>query len=141
MNKVDPAELFKKYPHIGKKITSQWGTKQCRELMMELINDSRGGDRSGFSPEIAKIIFALLEKHDSMYPHFDSSVKFEVPFRAAQIRQKVTKPDSSSAVKYAVIIFLVIIALFSYMAYEFLYVEKGYEYFDHNTDQNSDQNK
>ncbi len=137
MDKVDPAELFKKYPHIGKKITSLWGTQPCRELLMDLINDSRDGGRSGFTPDIARIIFALLEKHDSMYPQFDSSAKFEVPFRAAQIRKTVSKPDNSSAVKYVVIVFLVIIAVFSYMAYQFLYVEKGYEYFDHKSNNSS----
>jgi hypothetical protein len=137
MNKVDPAELFKKYPHIAKKITSLWGTKPCRELLMDLINDSRDGGRSGFTPEIAKIIFALLEKHDSMYPHFDSSVKFEVPFRATQMRKPVVHRETSSAAKFIVIFFLIIIAVFGYLAYEFLYVEKGYEYFDHKTNNNS----
>ena len=126
--KVDPAELFSKYPHIAKKITSLWGTSNCRELLISLISDSRDGGRAGFSPEIAKIIFALLDKHDAMYPNFDTSAHIEVPFRATQLKKPVIKSsdsDGSSAIKYGIIIFIIIVAAFSYMAYQFLYVNKA----------------
>lgn len=130
MNKVDPAELFNKYPHIGKKITSLWGSAECRQLLMSLINDSRDGGRAGFTPEIARIIFALLDKHDAMYPHFDTSAHIEIPFRATQLKKPITKPtesEGSSAVKYGIIIFVVIVAAFSYMAYQFFFVNKAFD--------------
>lgn len=128
MNKVDPAELFKQYPHIGKKITSLWGSADCRQLLMNLINDSRDGGRAGFTPEIAKIIFALLDKHDSMYPEFDSSAHIEVPFRATQFKKPINnsaKNEVSTAIKFGIIIFIVIVAGFLYMAYQFLFVNKA----------------
>jgi len=128
MSKVDPAELFKQYPHIGKKITSLWGSAECRQLLMSLINDSRDGGRAGFTPQIATIIFALLDKHDAMYPQFDTSAHIEVPFRATQLKKLVIKPsesEGSSALKYGIIIFVIIVAGFSYMAYQFLFVNKA----------------
>jgi hypothetical protein len=124
-NKVDPAELFKKYPHIAKKITSLWGSAECRELLMSLINDSRGGDREGFSPEIARIIFALLDKHDAIYPQFDKSAHIEVPFGFTRKNRPVGTPvkvqkEGWGIVQYVLIIFFILLCVFAYKAY-FLY--------------------
>ena len=123
-NKVDPAELFSKYPHIAKKITSLWGTSNCRELLMSLISDSRDGGRAGFSPEIAKIIFALLDKHDAMYPQFNQTEHIEVPFGFVQKKIPANKPaeDKNSGwgvFHYVMIFFIVILAIAAYKGYMF----------------------
>jgi hypothetical protein len=125
-NKVDPAELFKKYPHIAKKITSLWGSAECRELLMSLINDSRDGGRAGFSTEIARIIFALLDKHDSIYPQFDKSAHIEIPFGFTQKKRPMNTPvkvnkEGWGIFQYIVIIFFIFLCVFAYKAYIFLY--------------------
>ena len=123
-NKVDPAELFSKYPHIAKKITSLWGTSNCRELLISLISDSRDGGRAGFSPEIAKIIFALLDKHDAMYPQFNTTTHIEVPFGFVQKKAPAGKIEKGSnggwgVFHYAIIIFILILAFSAYRGYVF----------------------
>ncbi len=125
-NKVDPAELFKKYPHIAKRITSLWGSAECRELLMSLINDSRDGGRAGFSPEIARIIFALLDKHDAIYPQFDKSAHIEIPFGFTQKKKPVGPPvkvtkEGWGIVHYIVFIFFILLCVFAYKVYLFFY--------------------
>ena len=122
--KVDPAELFSKYPHIAKKITSLWGTSNCRELLISLISDSRDGGRAGFSPEIAKIIFALLDKHDAMYPQFNTAAHIEVPFGFVQKKVPASKVEKESNggwgfIHYAIIIFILILGISAYKGYMF----------------------
>jgi|GEM_PF-4424152 hypothetical protein len=124
MNKVDPAELFTKYPHIAKKITMLWGSSNCRELLLSLINDSRDGGRAGFSPEIARIIFALLDKHDEMYPQFNKSAHIEVPFGFTQKKVPAARAvkennDGWGVIHYAIIIFILILGVSAYKGYLF----------------------
>ena len=71
LNTIDTTELFSQYPHIAKKITYSWGHPECRALLVSLISDSRGGVRAGFSSQNAKTLFALLSRHDALYPQFE----------------------------------------------------------------------
>ena len=101
-----------------------WGSPDCRELLLSLINDSRGGDRAGFSPEIAKIIFALLDKHDEMYPQFNKAAHIEVPFGFTQKKISTTRTVKENnggwgIIHYAIIIFILILGVSAYKGYMF----------------------
>lgn len=125
MNKVDPAILFSKYPHIAKKITSLWGSVDCRELLVSLMSDSRDGARAGFSPEIATVIFALLNKHDSMYPQFNSAEHIEIPFGFTQKKAPVKQTSQEEKSGWGVIhlVIIIFILIFGFSAY------KGYLFY------------
>jgi hypothetical protein len=111
---IDFLEFSEKYPHLGKKITVLWGSAGGRELLLSLIADSRDGTRAGFSPQDAKKIFAILKKHDVLYPHLDNSSSI-IPFGFA--RQKLpsernVKPKSNLTVFKAILAsFILILAL------------------------------
>jgi hypothetical protein len=64
------------YPHITKRIESLWGTRECRKFLLELISDSRDGQRQGLPPEVAKEILLVLQNHDERYPGFDDSGEY-----------------------------------------------------------------
>jgi hypothetical protein len=64
------------YPHITKRIESLWGTQECRKFLLELISDSRDGQRQGLPTEVAKEIILVLQNHDEQYPGFDDSAEF-----------------------------------------------------------------
>ena len=72
MPKTDTARLYADHPHLAC-IDEMWGTPQCREFISRLLTDTRGGERRGFDPEHASIIFQLLFEHDRQYPDFDEA--------------------------------------------------------------------
>jgi hypothetical protein len=84
MDTIDTSELLSRYPHIADKIRTLWSTKECRALLMALLNDTREGSRAGFPQPIAKIIFSLLKDHDAKFPQFDD--KDDLPFKGVRIR-------------------------------------------------------
>ncbi|AGX86882.1 hypothetical protein [Candidatus Symbiobacter mobilis] len=59
-----------KYPHIVKNIEKMWGSKNCRDYILDLTNDTRGGTRKGFTLEQGLELVNLLNKHDEEYPEF-----------------------------------------------------------------------
>jgi hypothetical protein len=86
MNKIDTSEIFTLYPHIGFKIKTLWGTKECRALLMSLLNDSREGKRAGFPISVGQTIISLINAHDSQFPRFDDTGEFIVPFTSVRSR-------------------------------------------------------
>lgn len=72
MSKTDTSKLFAAYPHLAP-IGEKWGTRECRKLINDLMNDTRGGGRQGFPPEHASTIMMLLLEHDREFPDFDES--------------------------------------------------------------------
>jgi len=72
--------LNDKFQRLGEKVLTTWGTRECRRMLLNLINDSRGGTRSGFPPEVAAAITRLLLAHDEKFPHFDDSQDIIPPF-------------------------------------------------------------
>lgn len=58
------------YPHIFHSIRKLWGTKECREYMLELVLDTRNDTRRGFMLEAMKAIFFLLSEHDAYFSRF-----------------------------------------------------------------------
>lgn len=119
LNAIDTSELFATYPHIEKKIAMSWGEVACRELLMSLISDSRDGARAGFSPQNAKTIFALLKRHDVLYPRFDKSADIWVLGRSNPYRpvSRPTGRDDWRLIKYAAPFFALILFVLMYKAH------------------------
>ncbi|MGA8862808.1 MAG: hypothetical protein WBM09_07600 [Gallionella sp.] len=92
--KLDTSELFAHYPRIAVKIKALWGTKECRDLLMSLLNDSRDGKRAGFPVSVGQTIMALLNDHDAKFPRFDDKNEWIAPFTAVRAKPVVVKPKS-----------------------------------------------
>jgi hypothetical protein len=82
---IDPKEIpefYVRYPHLKNKIQLTWGTRECRRVLISLLNDTRDGERGGFSRLDTKIIFSMLEDHDKKFPHLDLSKDTSSPFNS-----------------------------------------------------------
>lgn len=73
MRKTDTTELFESYPHLVK-IDELWGTRECREFIVRLMNDTREGKRRGFPGSHARTILRLLIEHDQIFPEFEENI-------------------------------------------------------------------
>lgn len=62
-----------KYPHITNRIEALWGTRECRSFLLDLISDSRDGQRQGLPPEVAREVLMLITSHDEAFPNLDDS--------------------------------------------------------------------
>lgn len=69
--KTDTTELFLRFPHL-RKIDLIWGSRECRQFLLDLLTDSRGGKRQGFPPEHAMTIMRLQMEHDRLFPQFEN---------------------------------------------------------------------
>ncbi|MGB9092944.1 MAG: hypothetical protein WCB93_02405 [Gallionella sp.] len=120
MDKLDTSELFRLYPRIAVKIRGLWGTRECRTLLMSLLNDSRDGKRAGFPVSVGQTIIALLNAHDEKFPQFDTKNDSLVPFTAARPRPVVVqqKQDWGFLGTFAKFIVLVCIAAVAYKYYK-----------------------
>ncbi|MGA7594692.1 MAG: hypothetical protein WCA64_05795 [Gallionella sp.] len=120
MDKLDTSELFRLYPRIAVKIRGLWGTRECRALLMSLMNDSRDGKRAGFPVSVGQTIIALLNAHDEKFPQFDTKNDSLVPFTAMRSRPVVVKQDQGWGIigTFAKFIFLVCIAAVAYKYYK-----------------------
>lgn len=120
MDTVDTAEFFTLYPHIAGKIRKLWGTKDCRDLMMSLLNESRDGKRAGFPVAIGKTIFLLLKVHDTKFPQFDDTDDIVVPFKMLRSRSAIVEiqHDWGMVATAAKIIAFVLIAAIFYKVYK-----------------------
>lgn len=117
MDAIDTSELFTRYPHIAVKIRTLWSTKECRTLLMSLLNDSREGNRAGFPHSIGKIIFSLLKDHDAKFPQFDD--KDDLPFSGVRSRRVIVQHQHDWGIigSAAKIIVFVLIAAILYKIY------------------------
>lgn len=70
--KTETAALFARFPHL-RGIEENWGTLPCRRQLMELMNDTRNGQRKGFPPDHAMTIFRLMLEHDADYPQYEEA--------------------------------------------------------------------
>ncbi len=71
MHEVDTTKLYQDYPHL-KQIDELWGTPAGRDLLIELMSDTRDGKRVGFSHDHGMTLLALLTEHDRQFPQFDT---------------------------------------------------------------------
>jgi len=122
---IDASSFLEVYPHIYKKITTSWGSGNCRELLVSLINDSREGSRAGFSPQHAKTIFSLLQRHDRLYPQFDTSSQSVVPFGFTAAERKPKKEVATESagnwgvIKAIMFSFFALLAVVAFKAFQF----------------------
>jgi hypothetical protein len=67
------------YPHIQHKLTSMWGTKDCRDFIKGLIFNTSGRvttsengvpKNQGFPLGVILVITDILILHDTQYPEF-----------------------------------------------------------------------
>ena len=58
-----------KYPHLQKRISILWGTRDCRMYLQTMLLDDRNGKqpRAGFPFDVMLAIGALIEQHDRQY--------------------------------------------------------------------------
>lgn len=71
--------LSSTHPKVADKISSFWGTRQCRDYLDDLCIDDRcdAKPRQGFPFAVLMIIEDLLDEHDAAYPQF---VMFKKPW-------------------------------------------------------------
>lgn len=65
------AALFERFPHL-RVIDELWGSRECRDFILRLMTDTRGGTRQGFPPEHARTIMSLLMEHDRLFPKWEN---------------------------------------------------------------------
>ena len=58
------------YRRIGSRLIELWGGPELCGFINNLLQDSRGGTRQGFSPEVAKALFKLMQTHDQDFPQY-----------------------------------------------------------------------
>lgn len=73
MRKTNVSKLYEAYPHL-RQIDELWGTRDCREFIKRLMNDTRDGHRRGFPGDQARTILRLLMEHDREFPQFEESI-------------------------------------------------------------------
>lgn len=73
MRKTNVSKLYEAYPHL-RRIDELWGTRDCREFINRLMNDTRDGQRRGFPGDHARTILRLLVEHDHEFPQFEESI-------------------------------------------------------------------
>lgn len=64
---IYPHLLETKFPRVFNKIIELWETRNIDAYLQDLLLNSRGGDRAGFPPEVAKEIFRLSSYHTDMH--------------------------------------------------------------------------
>ena len=115
--RLDTSELFAHYPRIAVKIKALWGTQECRDLLMSLLNDTRDGKRAGFPVSVGQTIMALLNDHDAKFPRFDNKNDGIIPFTAVRPRTVIVnrpKSDWGFIGTLAKLLVFVLIAAFLY---------------------------
>ena len=69
---LDQNESFQtiaaRFPRIAKRLRLAWGSKEFRRYVDELLNDTRGGKRQGFPPEVLFALYKVVEEHDRQNP-------------------------------------------------------------------------
>lgn len=73
MRKTDTSELYESYPHLAK-LDELWGSRDAREFIVRLMNDTREGKRRGFPGKHARTILRLLIEHDQQFPQFEENI-------------------------------------------------------------------
>jgi len=78
---TDPASnenikiVNEQYPRVGGQLIEKWGTAAFSPYVNELMHDSRGGKRAGFSDTAAMALFRLMMQHDNEFPQFEMKLK------------------------------------------------------------------
>lgn len=69
---LDQSDSYKtidaRFPRIAKHLRLVWGSKEFRHYVDQLLNDTRGGKRQGFPPEVLFALHKIIEEHDRQNP-------------------------------------------------------------------------
>lgn len=69
---LDQSDSYKtidaRFPRIAKRLRLAWGSKEFRHYVDQLLNDTRGGKRQGFPPEVLFALHKIIEEHDRQNP-------------------------------------------------------------------------
>ena len=63
-------------PRLHMRVTSLWGSQECRDYIKELLIDNRDRYHSsvrGFTMEVFLTLDSLLDLHDAVFPQFKPS--------------------------------------------------------------------
>ncbi len=58
------------FPPIGEKIKLFWGHQDFTDLMQDLLYNTRGHSRMGFTLDVAAALLELQDLHDRTFPKF-----------------------------------------------------------------------
>ncbi|WP_373974688.1 ankyrin repeat domain-containing protein [Chitinibacter sp. SCUT-21] len=62
-----PQQVVTQYPHLAERLVNIWGTPAMDIFLNDLFFDRRGG-RQGFSDEVMHELFALQNRHNTLFP-------------------------------------------------------------------------
>lgn len=64
------------YPHIATRLTDLWGKPSCLTYLQNLLDDNRGGARSGFPQSVAEelLLLTAILKADGIVPEADAAI-------------------------------------------------------------------
>lgn len=68
---MDTVALYARFPHL-QCIDLMWGSRECRQYVLNLMTDTRGGTRQGFPSDHAMTIMSLLMEHDRVFPQYEN---------------------------------------------------------------------
>jgi DNA-directed RNA polymerase subunit F len=67
MNELtDLIKKIKQHPHIVQKIEIMWGTQELNNYLLNLMLDTRDGQRKGFSREVAITLNEIIKLNDKV---------------------------------------------------------------------------
>ena len=64
-------KLAIQFPKLAQRVQLEWGTKQCRQIMLDSLGD--GKETAVFNHTSASALISLIECHDHEFPKFDDS--------------------------------------------------------------------
>lgn len=69
---IERSEHFKvinhAFPNVGKKLMLFWGYPEFNTLVDDLIQDTRGSQRTGFPTQILSALLSLDAEHEAAFP-------------------------------------------------------------------------
>ena len=67
-NSEEFALVHQRFPHIGDRLLTRWGTKEYLEYLESLLKNSSGKQRQGFPYDIYSALFKLSNLHAQLFP-------------------------------------------------------------------------
>ncbi len=64
---VSGLKTLEDYPHLIQKTTACWGTQACLDYLLDLVRDTRNGQRNGFPLEVIEEIALLMRILEETY--------------------------------------------------------------------------
>lgn len=65
--------IVERFPHIGRRLVDNWGTRKGEEYLESLFIDDRNGQRRGFPYDAYQCLNRLLALHNQRFPDLKKS--------------------------------------------------------------------